>query len=51
MYKKVKGWSGKVYYCPMTKAEIAARRRLELVGSVLCMPVIVFIMALAAGLI
>lgn len=51
MYKKVKGWSGKIYYCPMTKAEIAARRWLELVGSVLCMPVIVILMALAAGLI
>lgn len=51
MYKKVKGWSGKTYYFPMTDSEIAARKLLEAVASVLCMPVIVFIMAVAAGLI
>ena len=50
-YKTVRGWSGKTYFFPMTKAEIAARRRLELLGCALLMPVFVFIMALAAGLI
>ena len=51
MYKKVRGWSGKTYLFPMTKAEIVAKRRLEFLACVMSMPVIVAIMALAAGLI
>lgn len=51
-YKTVRGWSGKRYRVQMTNAEIEARRIWGLVGAVVIgVPVWVFAMALAAGLI
>ena len=51
-YKTVRGWSGKRYWIRMTEREIQARRILGLVGCVVIgMPLLVLIMAVAAGLI
>lgn len=47
-----KGWSGKKYYMEMDMAEIRERDRFHLIlGVIIGMPVMGFIMALAAGVI
>ncbi len=47
-----RGWSGKRYYIEMDMTEIRERERLKLIlGVIIGMPVMGFIMALAAGVI
>lgn len=51
-YRKERGWSGKLYYVQISEAEYRARERVKLAfGIILGMPAMVWIMALAAGLI
>ena len=51
-YRKERGWSGKLYYVQMSEKEYRSRERLKLAaGIILGMPMMVFIMAMAAGMI
>ena len=51
-YRRERGWSGRTYYVRMTEREIRVIESLKLaVGIVVCVPVMVWIMAWAAGLI
>ena len=51
-YRKERGWSGRVYYVRMSEAEVRARERVKLAFGILFgMPMMIFIMAMAAGLI
>ena len=51
-YKKFKGWNGKIYLVQMSQAEIEVRRKLGVVLGIFTMvPVMILLMALAAGLV
>lgn len=51
-YRKERGWSGKLYYVQMSEKEYRSRERAKLAAGILLgMPMMVFIMAMAAGMI
>lgn len=51
-YRKERGWSGKLYYVQISEKEYRERERVKLAfGIILGMPLMVFIMAMAAGMI
>lgn len=50
-YKRHKGWDGRIYRVRMTAEEINARRIFGLIVCVASVPLFVFAMAAAAGMI
>ena len=51
-YRKHRGWNGTIYYVRMSEREAEERRKIGVVLSVILMPpIMIFIFALAAGLI